>query len=198
MSTYMYIDVETTGLGKAEIVQLSYIKSNDYGIFKHYDEYFKIKGAVEVGALEVHGLSFRKLEGIGKRYFEDFIPELMEELDTVDYIVGHNVLFDIRKMKEYMNRDLNIKLSHIKTQCTQRGYMSMYSKEITSDNGVRKNSFVTLNEVLSILINRYDYNLKDIYSTYKMVTGREPKLHDSMFDIYITQLAHAEALRQGA
>ena len=61
------------------------------------------------------------------------------------------------------------------------------------ESGVYDRAWVNLSELLSILVNRYGFDLNDIYSNFKRLTGRDHKLHDSSFDAYVTYLAHQNA-----
>ena len=94
----IFFDTETTGLKPGSICQLSYI------IVDNAVKPVEIKGTnlfftvdyVEPGAEDIHGFSVEKLYELSEGlYFEDCYKELITEFQSADFLIGHNINFDI-------------------------------------------------------------------------------------------------------
>lgn len=102
------LDTETTGFeADAEVLSLSGFKAvlnledGRLGITDYFDYYFNTDMVVPYDAVQVNHLSNDVLlEKSGGKYFEDYEEELKNILILPDYyVVGHNVEFDLSKLK---------------------------------------------------------------------------------------------------
>lgn len=95
----LVFDTETTSLKPGQICQLSYItidsstkpqKTTGHNFFFAVEE-------VDPAAEAVHGFSAEKLYELSNgKYFEDSIEEFLKDFEEADFLIGHNVNFDIR------------------------------------------------------------------------------------------------------
>lgn len=90
-------DTETTGLGNdAEILQLSIINAADEILF---DEYIRPKHHVAWPEAEaIHHISPEMVEG--KEAIDAHYPRIVDILNSADYYIGYNILYDIRMFKQ--------------------------------------------------------------------------------------------------
>lgn len=204
MAVYLYIDTETTDkftyinnhMTKPEIVQLSFIQATENSIIQKGDSYFRCNGEFAIGASMVNGLSKRKLLGLADKEFDDYLPYIRNLLKTSDYLVGHNVAFEKKVLSLYKGCGIPELVNSKATICTQNDYTHIFGKVIQGEHG-RRTAWGSLSELLSILINRFDISLDQLYSGYMNLFGREPKMHDSAFDVYVCYTAHQTLLRRG-
>ena len=98
----LFFDTETTGVKPGSICQLSYIlvdtstkpqKTIGKNIFFTVDE-------MEPEAERIHGFSLEKLYELSEgMYFEDLYADFINDFLEADFIIGHNVQFDIKFLK---------------------------------------------------------------------------------------------------
>jgi DNA polymerase III epsilon subunit-like protein len=145
---YMILDTETTGLPKikkngyndykeldkydsARMVQLSWLIMNKNKILKIKDYIIKIDNLQTNYATSLHGVSDIISDTLGVSY-EDAFNEFMNDLHNVDYIVGHNIDFDINIIKSELFRlnKLNIieLMNNKKIFCTMKYYENEFNK----------------------------------------------------------------------
>ena len=112
-------DTETSGLPKTNvltygllnlwpyIVQLSYLiyDVNEKELVKIRDNIIKIPYNIEISqeSINLHGISNDISYSQGIK-IENIIEEFMEDLNTCDYIIGHNIQFDINMIKAELMR----------------------------------------------------------------------------------------------
>lgn len=120
----LFIDTETTGLSYTDqILQFAAI----YGTFdgkKFHEEhrinqYINITTKINFFAQRVHGIKKSMVEQYG--YIDSYIDTFLKHIKKSDYIIGHNISFDIRMLRQecerigkYHDRD------NIKTFCTMK------------------------------------------------------------------------------
>lgn len=95
-------DTETTGLldtnPNAQVCELSYI-IEEKGKIVSTKNYFFTVNEVDMGAYNVHHMSQRDLELLSNGLkFSDVAQEIHNEIEQCDFIVGHNVQFDINML----------------------------------------------------------------------------------------------------
>ena len=117
-------DTETTGLPKTKvltngllslwphIVQLSYIvyDIHEKELVKIRDFIIKVPCNIEISeeSTKLHGITNDISYSQGTS-IENIIEEFMEDLNSCDYIIGHNIDFDINMIKaELMRLNMNI------------------------------------------------------------------------------------------
>ena len=189
MARYLYLDLESTGYAPREIVQLSYILCEDNTIVSHLDKYFRLNKTMDAAAYMVHGLSERRLNGLAKITFEDYIDELIPVVASCDYIVGHNISFDVGCMLDYNNEHLNSVLSSKLQICTMKDYLRQLGTEIMSDSGSAL-AWTSLTHTIANMINRFGFDSEELTSTYVQMFGKKPKAHDGLFDTYLVYRIH--------
>jgi len=105
MTQVMILDTETTGLKNPEIIELAYNYFEggllDFAdnvelenCFK-YHSYFRPKGPIEIGAVVVHGILPSRVKDAPS------IDKLV--MPEVEYVVGHNIDFDMKMLPQCDN-----------------------------------------------------------------------------------------------
>lgn len=133
---YMVLDTETTGLPirhidvktekdtqmykTARILQLSWGLYDERGRLIDLHDYIIKPEGYQVKATEIHGIT-QSMADNGHRFY-DIAKVFLRDMRKVNYIIGHNIMFDINIMRnEYIHRkmldDLKI-LNDIETICT--------------------------------------------------------------------------------
>lgn len=119
-----FIDTETTGLSLTDqILQFAAI----YGIFdgkKFHEEarinqYINITTKINFFAQRVHGISKSMVEEYG--YMDEYIDHFLDHIEKSDYVVGHNISFDMRMLMQDCARiGKQYNREKIKTFCTMK------------------------------------------------------------------------------
>lgn len=187
----LIFDTETTSIKPGQICQLSYItidasskpqKTTGKNIFFAVDE-------MDPSAEAVHGFSMEKLYELSNgMYFEDLVDDFIQDFVKADFIIGHNVNFDIRFLKhelEGMGYDFTPK--HI--FCTMQYYINIC--RIQKANGDIKNP--KLEEVIDFL----NITKDDIAKKSDELFSGSGGYHDARFDTTATYLLIIEGLKQG-
>ena len=107
----MFIDTETTGLpitigfdnyhhpsntekyNTSRILEIGYMIYENDKLIKEYDSLI-LPDNFEVANTHIHGITQKDVESKGKSIVEVF-SDLLKDLEGVEYIIAHNVLFDI-------------------------------------------------------------------------------------------------------
>ena len=98
----LIFDTETTSIKPGHICQLSYITIDastkpQQTIGKNY---FFTVDEMDPAAEAVHGFSLEKLYDLSNgQYIEDLIEEFINDFSEADFVIGHNVNFDVRFLK---------------------------------------------------------------------------------------------------
>lgn len=93
-NNFMVLDTETTDFN-GDIIQLSYIiVDQQHNIIKTVNKYIKNR-IPSKDTILIHGITVEKLRMVGCN-FNDVIKEFISDLNNIDYIVGHNISFDLR------------------------------------------------------------------------------------------------------
>jgi DNA polymerase-3 subunit epsilon len=187
----IFFDTETTGLKPGSICQLSYICVNtdvkpQQTVGKNI--FFSVD-YIEPSAEEIHGFSVEQLYELSEgKYFEDYFDELLDEFSSADFLIGHNVNFDVKFLKseiEGCGEDLVPK----HTFCTM-GYYKDICK-LRNYRGEVKNP--KLEEVVKFL------NIGDdtITQNSMKLFGGSGKFHDARYDTTATYLLVIEGIKKG-
>jgi DNA polymerase III epsilon subunit-like protein len=107
VDNYMFVDTETTGTSviEADIVQLAY---------QIYDKNFKKikevirnvipeRAIISEGAYKIHGIDHNKLLKTGEK-FKDVFLDFLKDIQSVKYVIGHNVKFDINMIENCLKK----------------------------------------------------------------------------------------------
>ena len=187
----LFFDTETTDIVPGHICQISYVTvdtdtkpqtTTAKNIFFTVEE-------VSPGALEVHGLTPELLYDLSEGlYFEDFAEQLHIDFSNADWIIGHNVAFDLKFITSDFE-ELGIDYNYNNTFDTMN-----YYKDIIKLKGSRfgfKNP--TLRETNIFLGITED----DIQKTSIKFFGDASGYHDSRYDVAATYLAVVQGIRKG-
>ena len=131
-SNYLFFDTETTGLPHdyeapafdtlnwPRMVQLSWILTDNKGNVLSTHDYIIRPDGYEIPekSASIHGISTEKamLEGLP---LDSVLVVFVATLDSAEYIVGHNISFDIHVVDaEFFRRGVDVQLSSMKSYCT--------------------------------------------------------------------------------
>lgn len=187
----LVFDTETTSLKPGQICQLSYItidastkpqvtKGNN--IFISVDE-------VDPSAEAIHGFSAEKLYTLSEgKYFEDVLPQFESDFQGCDFVIGHNVNFDVKFMKHELS-GMGIDYVPKRTFCTMQYYRDIC--RLPKANGEIKNP--KLEEVIKFL----KITKEQISATSDKLFQGSGDFHDARFDTAATYLLIIEGIKQG-
>ncbi len=187
----LFFDTETTSIKPGNICQLSYILVDSSTkpqttIGKNF--FFTVEEMSE-GAEAVHGFSLEKLYNLSEgRYFEDSYEEFIEDFLTCDVIIGHNVQFDIKFLKNELEF-LDIPLEPKHTFCTMAYYKNIC--KATNTKGAIKNP--SLGEVVEFLKLEEDI----LQAKCKSLFGESSDYHDARFDTTCTYMLVIKGIKAG-
>ncbi|GKU25407.1 3'-5' exonuclease [Clostridium folliculivorans] len=186
----LFFDTETTSIRPGSICQLSYIVVDSSvkpqtTIGKNF---FFTVDQMDPAAEEVHGFSMEKLYDLSNGlYFEDLVEEFYEDFITADFVIGHNVSFDIKFLKHElsgMGEDWEPK----NTFCTMNYYKNVC--KLLRPNGEYKNP--KLEELIKFL----NITKEKIAQTADNLFEGSGNYHDARFDTAATYLAVIEGIKQ--
>lgn len=187
----LIFDTETTSIKPGHICQLSYITIDastkpQQTIGKNY---FFTVDEMDPAAEAVHGFSLEKLYDLSNgQYIEDLIEEFINDFSEADFVIGHNVNFDVRFLKlelETMGIDYEPKNMF----CTMQYYKDIC--KILRPSGDYKNP--KLEEVINFLGITKD----QISSKADELFQGSGDYHDARFDTAATYLLIIEGLKKG-
>ena len=187
----LIFDTETTSIKPGHICQLSYITIDastkpQQTIGKNF---FFTVDEMDPAAEAVHGFSLEKLYDLSNgQYIEDLTEEFINDFSEADFVIGHNVNFDVRFLKlelEAMGIDYEPKNMF----CTMQYYRDIC--KILRPSGDYKNP--KLEEVINFLGITKD----QISSKADELFQGSGDYHDSRFDTAATYLLIIEGLKKG-
>ena len=186
----LIFDTETTSLRPGQICQLSYItidsstkpqKTTGHNFFFAVEE-------MDPAAEAVHGFSPERLYELSNgQYFEDTCEEFLKDFEESDFIIGHNVNFDIKFLKHELE-GLCIDYSPKNTFCTMQYYKNICN--IPNGHGAIKNP--KLEEVINYLGITKEQISKKSDELFK----GSGDYHDARFDTTATYLTIIEGFKQ--
>lgn len=187
----LFFDTETTGIKPGSICQLSYIiidtdtkpqSTTGKNFFFTVDE-------MEPEAERIHGFSLEKLYELSEgMYFEDLFEEFFQDFIQADFIIGHNVQFDIKFLKHELG-GLGEEYTPNNIFCTMQYYRSIC--KILRPSGDFKNP--KLEEVINFL----NISKEAITSTADKLFMGSGNYHDARFDTAATYLTVIEGIKKG-
>ena len=187
----LIFDTETTSIKPGHICQLSYITIDastkpQQTIGKNF---FFTVDEMDPAAEAVHGFSLEKLYDLSNgQYIEDLTEEFINDFSEADFVIGHNVNFDVRFLKlelEAMGIDYEPKNMF----CTMQYYRDIC--KILRPSGDYKNP--KLEEVINFLGITKD----QISSKANELFQGSGDYHDARFDTAATYLLIIEGLKKG-
>ncbi|MBU3135869.1 3'-5' exonuclease [Clostridium gasigenes] len=184
----LFFDTETTSIRPGNICQLSYIlvdtstkpqTTTGKNFFFNVDE-------MDPGAQAVHGFSLEKLYELSDgQEILDFVAEFMPDFFAADFIIGHNVQFDIKFLTHEINQLYDESLVDSKWIPNNKFCTMGYYKDICkipNANGSIKNP--KLSEVIEFL----GITEKEISSKSTELFEGSGNYHDARFDTAATYL----------
>lgn len=192
----LFFDTETTSIKPGNICQLSYItidasskpqKTTGKNFFFTVDN-------MDEGAQAIHGFSLEKLYKLSNgKEFLDSVHEFMPDFFNADFIIGHNVQFDIKFLKHELQQlweagliDSNWDAKNI--FCTMAYYKPICN--LPSPTGNIKNP--KLSEVINFLNISEDQITKKANELFE----GSGNYHDARFDTAATYLAVIEGMKK--
>lgn len=187
----LFFDTETTGIRPGSICQLSYIivdssKKPQTTVGKNF---FFAVDYVEPDAERIHGFSAEKLYELSNGlYFEDLVEEFFQDFENADFIIGHNVQFDIKFLKhelsgmgeDYEPKNVFCTMNYNRNVC-----------KLLKPNGEYKNP--KLEELIKFL----NIDKSKISQTADNLFQGSGNYHDARFDTAATYLSVIECIKQG-
>lgn len=186
----LVFDTETTSIKPGHICQLSYIiidasvkpqVTTGKNLFFTVDE-------MDPAAEAIHGFSLEKLyelsNGLG---IEDYIEEILNDFGSADFVIGHNVNFDVRFLKTELD-SMGIDYQPKNTFCTMNYYKDVC--KILRPTGDYKNP--KLEEVIKFL----GISKETISKKADELFQGSGDYHDARFDTAATYLLIIEGLKK--
>lgn len=186
----LFFDTETTGIKPGSICQLSYITVDSSSkpqttIGKNF---FFTVDHVEAEAERIHGFSVEKLYDLSNGlYFEDLLDEFYEDFQAADFVIGHNVQFDIKFLKHELS-GMGDDYTPNNVFCTMNYYKNIC--KLLKSNGEYKNP--KLEELIKFL----NISKDKITQTADSLFDGSGNYHDARFDTAATYLAVIEGIKQ--
>lgn len=187
----LFFDTETTDIKPGHICQISYITVDtdtkpQTTVAKNI--YFTVE-EITKEAQNVHGLTPESLYELSEgQYFEDLAENLHDDFSNADWIIGHNVAFDLNFITSDFE-ELGIEYNYKNTFCTMN-YFKNILKLQGRGQGFKNPSLRELNIFLSI-------SESDIQNSAKKLFGDSIGYHDSRYDVTATYLSVVKAIRNG-
>lgn len=186
----LIFDTETTSLKPGQICQLSYITidaSKKTQETTGHNFFFAVE-EVDPSAQAIHGFSAENLYDLSNGlYFEDSCEEFLKDFEEADFIIGHNVNFDIRFLKHELD-GLCIDYEPKNVFCTMQYYRDIC--KIPKSNGEIKNP--KLEEVIDYLGVTKDQISKKADELFQ----GSGDYHDARFDTAATYLTIIEGFKK--
>ena len=187
----LFFDTETTSIRPGSICQLSYIiidtsekpqKTTGKNFFFTVEE-------MDPSAEKIHGFSIEKLYELSNgMYFEDLVEEFYKDFLEADFVIGHNVNFDIKFLSHelegmgeyYVPKNIFCTMNYYKNIC-----------KLVKPNGTFKNP--KLEEAVKFL----NISNEKICQTADKLFQGSGNYHDARFDTAATYLIVIEGIKKG-
>ena len=191
METTMNYDSKYDTRYHNEIMELSYIYTTD-GFVVESDS-FKIKHTAPctADAYEVHGIADIECQ----TEISEVVKKIFIPLKNVDVIVGHNISFDIGRIKAWNNEPLNVVIDSKKQFCTMKDIPELWKTVFsgtTRKNKKLHKAYSSLWDCEAYLINDLNYTEEKLQKEFKKVFPKfnEGKHHSSPYDTFICYLIY--------
>lgn len=187
----LFFDTETTDITPGHIAQISYVIVDtsvkpQTTVAKNL--FFTVEEISE-SAKAVHGLTPEMLYELSEGlYFEDFAENLHDDFSSADWIIGHNVAFDLKFITNDFE-ELGIDYSYLNTFDTMTYYKDIL--KLKGSGASFKNP--TLKE-LNVFLGITD---TDIQNTSMKFFGDSIGYHDSRYDVVATYLSVVRGIMNG-
>ncbi|SCJ97063.1 DNA polymerase III subunit epsilon [uncultured Clostridium sp.] len=193
----LFFDTETTSVKPGNICQLSYITVDtstkpQQTIGKNF---FFTVDEMDEGAEAIHGFSLEKLYELsdGLEFF-DQIQEFMRDFFDADFVIGHNVQFDVKFLKHevdslYQAGMIDSNWEPKRTFCTMAYYKSICNIPSANGNGIKNPK---LSEVIKYL-GISDQTIADKADELFQGSGN---YHDARFDTAAVYLLVIEGMKK--
>lgn len=187
----LFFDTETTSIKPGSICQLSYITvdaSTKPQITTGKNFFFTVD-EMDPSAQEIHGFSLEKLYDLSDgQYFEDLFLDFIQDFKEADFLIGHNVNFDVRFLKHELSM-LGEDIIPKNIFCTMAYYRDIC--RIPKANGEIKNP--KLSEVIDFL----NITENQISETSQKLFQGSGNYHDARFDTAATYLTVIQGIKTG-
>ena len=187
----LFFDTETTSIKPGSICQLSYI-TVDADVKPQITQgknFFFTVDEMDPSAEEIHGISLEKLYDLSNgQYFEDLAFDFINDFKNADFLIGHNVNFDVRFLKHELFT-LGEYFEPKNIFCTMAYYKEIC--KIPKANGEIKNP--KLSEVIDFL----HVTPNKIAETSEKLFEGSGNYHDARFDTAATYLTVIEGMKKG-
>lgn len=188
----VFLDTETTDKSPGQICQLTYIiynndsnNSNDRVKAKNF--FFDVDYVAE-GAYKIHGFSVDKLKELsGNLKFNDLCKLFKNDLFESDFIIGHNINFDISFLRKEFER-INTTFVPKNVFCS----MNYFKNILKLKNSVGGIKSPKLSELLEYLKISEDTILE---TTNKLFNSESTYFHDARFDTTALYLAIVKSIK---
>lgn len=193
----LFFDTETTSVKPGNICQLSYITVDtstkpQQTIGKNF---FFTVDEMDEGAEAIHGFSLEKLYELSEGLeFFDRIQEFMRDFFDADFVIGHNVQFDVKFLKHEVDSLYNAGMIETnwepkKTFCTMAYYKPICSIPSANGNGIK-------NPKLSEVINFLGISDAAIAAKADELFQGSGNYHDARFDTAAVYLLVIEGMKK--
>jgi hypothetical protein len=158
---FMVLDTETADLN-GDIIQLAYIiVDKNQKIIKTFNKYIKDRISTYESIL-IHNITIDTLRTKGEDFY-CVLNEFIKDLETINYIVGHNVNYDLRAIINNLRKyDFNIKTSN-KHNYNIFNQIKIFDTFLISKKSLN-NLYIELYNMP--IVNAHDA-LADVMATYK-------------------------------
>lgn len=188
----LFFDTETTSVKPGSICQLSYITidaSKSPQITNGHNYFFTVD-EMEPSAEAIHGFSLEKLYDLSEgKFFDEQVEEFYQDFKEADFVIGHNVQFDIKFLKHELLL-LGEMWEPTRSFCTMAYYKDLCKLPSPRGNNIKNPK---LSEVIEFL-NISEIQIKNKANELFEGSGN---YHDARFDTAATYLAVIEGMKKG-
>ena len=193
----LFFDTETTSIKPGNICQLSYIvvdastkpqKTTGKNFFFTVD-------SMDEGAQAIHGFSLEKLYELSDgNEFIEFVHEFMPDFFDADFIIGHNVQFDIKFLKHELQLLWEAVLIDTTWEPKNTFFTMSYYKSICN---IINPSGSVKNPKLSEVIDFLEITEEQITNKANELFEGSGNYHDARFDTAATYLTVIQGMKKG-
>lgn len=188
----VFLDTETSDRSPGQICQLTYIiydteQTSPSEKVKAKNFFFKVDHVSET-AYNVHGFDLETLKSLsGNMTFKDLYKLFKKDLMESDFILGHNINFDISFLKKEFEK-VGIEFEPKNLFCS----MNYFKNILKLKNSIGTIKLPKLSELLTYL-KITDENI--IETTKKFFNSEESYFHDARFDTTALYLAIIKSIK---
>ena len=180
----LYVDVETTVAPLNEIVELSYVYTDNDQIIKTYSAKIEHKEPITAKGYEIHGVA----DYMCDTPVSDVIKELMVVLVFAKQIIAHNASFDISRLRAWNNKAVNDLIQEKEIVCTMKTYTSLWKTIYGGEPRRLSKAYSSMYDCESHLINN-GMTEEQIKEGFKRHFPDQPaRHHSSAYDTYLVFL----------